>query len=334
MDGMEEFENLFLWVKDESYFKVEICNFSTLPDLLNNKLFIEQPLSERNSSDFIIAINYEYWDEKKNILFDLLKKHFKKLFELILYIFKDNKITFNDDLKLGKKNCYSLQSAELNENTVTNFILYLTKIFNELILLQRLIDYIQNTFEGVVDSELLKKKQKEIEQLNQELERKNKIDTLTQLYNRNAIFEFLKRFEYVSIMMIDIDDFKKINDDFGHLTGDGVLRMMGRLLHDNRLFRLYDKSGRFGGEEFIVLLPNTNVADAYGPAKRLSDELQKIEFRSENNEPFHVTISIGLSQYHSSDMRAEDIILRADKALYYAKNHGKDMVVVYEEIFK
>jgi hypothetical protein len=130
---MEEFESFFKFVKKEAYFRVEICHFASLPQVLTNKLLIESPLSERSSSDYLIAINNEYWEESKKDLFDYLKNYFKKIFEIILYIYKDKQIKFNDDIKLGKKNCFVLTNLEEKRTTANNFILYVTKIYNELI---------------------------------------------------------------------------------------------------------------------------------------------------------------------------------------------------------
>jgi diguanylate cyclase (GGDEF)-like protein len=245
-------------------------------------------------------------------------------------------------------------------------------LYNKSILANRLADYIYHSFKEVVYYEMLKKQKMDIEELNKELARKNKIDNLTNIYNRRALFEFLEKeksrtlrniqklggqelylaentspvdmeedfeedvieyFGIFSIMMIDLDHFKKINDTHGHLVGDKVLKTIGKLLQKEGIFRDQDIAGRFGGEEFIVILPNTNANNALGPAMRLAAELDKIEFTSSNNRKFKVTLSIGISEYHPSDKDNEAIIYRADQAMYYAKEHGRNQIIIYEKVF-
>jgi diguanylate cyclase (GGDEF)-like protein len=143
----------------------------------------------------------------------------------------------------------------------------------------------------------------------------------------------IEYFGIFSIMMIDLDHFKKINDNYGHLIGDKVLKTIGKLLQKEGIFRDQDIAGRFGGEEFIVILPNTNANNALGPAMRLANELDKIEFTSSDDRKFKVTLSIGISEYHLSDKDNEAIIYRADQAMYYAKEHGRNQIIIYEKVF-
>ncbi|HEX5056542.1 MAG TPA: GGDEF domain-containing protein [Gammaproteobacteria bacterium] len=198
----------------------------------------------------------------------------------------------------------------------------------------------------------LRKKTQEVEQLNEELIRKNKIDSLTALYNRGALFEFLRgemnrvRRMYqkirkqrpldaaFSIMMLDIDHFKKINDTHGHLVGDRVLKQIGNMLNDKTIFRREDIAGRFGGEEFTVVLINTSAPNAAVPAKKLMDMLGNIDFKTDDGRTFKVTVSIGISQFHPEDANEEAVVNRADKALYHAKETGRNKIVVYEEQFR
>ncbi|HEQ72305.1 MAG TPA: GGDEF domain-containing protein, partial [Spirochaetia bacterium] len=246
---------------------------------------------------------------------------------------------------------------------------------NECILSNRLVDYITHSFDHIVSSELLRRKKEEIELLNKELELKNKTDSLTSLYNRQAMFEFLEKeskrtmrdlwrissflkgestaqllnynseFEnepigelldhvgVFSVIMIDVDHFKRINDTYGHLTGDEVLKTIGAMLQDRSIFRESDVLGRFGGEEFIGIFPSTNVNNALGPAMRFTQSLKKKTFTAKGLDPFSVTVSIGISEYHSTDKNKEDVIHRADKALYWAKEHGRDQIAIYEKIY-
>ncbi len=252
---------------------------------------------------------------------------------------------------------------------------HLEILFESATLSDRLNRYISDAFKVVVYSELINKKNKEIEILNKELEMKNRIDNLTNLYNRSALFDFLEaerkrtvrelwrlqhtrpplkivehteeldkyghkpqgsimdHFGVFTIMMIDLDHFKKINDTYGHLAGDEVLRAFGNMFLDRQILRGNDIAGRFGGEEFIVILPETNAENAMDPAKRLSENFRKINFNANNGTHFNVTISVGISEYHPKDQSCEEIVARADKALYFAKDQGRDRIVVYEKTF-
>ena len=132
-------------------------------------------------------------------------------------------------------------------------------------------------------------------------------------------------------MMLDIDFFKSINDTYGHATGDKVLKTVANVIKDK--LREYDIPSRYGGEEFCILLPQTNIEEASIVAERLrsADETKAIETlkeKEDSNKNISVTISIGLSQLKETDM-AEDLYKRADKALYEAKETGRNKVVVY-----
>ena len=133
--------------------------------------------------------------------------------------------------------------------------------------------------------------------------------------------------------MIDIDNFKAVNDKYGHLIGDEVLRALGNLILYNHILRDNDIAGRFGGEEFIIILPETNSSNAYKPAMRLSEKFRSIAFSDNKGGTFSVTLSVGISEYNPNDKNNDDIVHRADKALYYAKKKGKGNVIIYEKTF-
>lgn len=157
-------------------------------------------------------------------------------------------------------------------------------------------------------------------------------DDLTQLYLK-SVFNFALKKELeksfrtkkkLSLLMIDIDDFKQVNDNYGHLAGDEALRTIGELININ--IRNMDIAARYGGEELAIIVPESTSNDAVLLAQRIREKISKIEFAS-----FSVTVSIGIC--HSSlDIRdINDIISRADKALYDAKLSGKNRVVVFKE---
>lgn len=127
------------------------------------------------------------------------------------------------------------------------------------------------------------------------------------------------------IAVCDIDHFKRVNDDFGHLIGDEVLIMMAQTMRQS--FRFNDQLFRFGGEEFIALLQPTDQVSAYATLERFRRNVQQQIF----SRVGHVTVSLGFSALMPHDTPT-DAIDRADEALYYAKRHGRNQVACYEQL--
>ena len=171
-----------------------------------------------------------------------------------------------------------------------------------------------------------------LEQTNLELEALSRIDTLSGLSNRAAIERVLHdcwarsaRFdEPCSLLMIDIDHFKRINDEHGHAAGDHAIRLLATLLR--RSVREIDAVGRWGGEEFVAVLPGTTTAGAQELAERIRRELEA-QCRAEP-APIAFTISIGVAQRRAADADAAAWLRRADQALYQAKHDGRNRVVL------
>ena len=155
-------------------------------------------------------------------------------------------------------------------------------------------------------------------------------DGLTNLYTRDVLNIFLekeintakRKKSYVSFAMIDIDDFKYVNDTYGHQKGDEVLKTIGNVLNQN--IREMDLAARYGGEELSVVMPNTKAEEAYEIANRIRKEIQSLDF---NN--FTVTVSIGISQ-STRTCSSKTLIFLADKALYKAKENGKNQVIIHQ----
>ncbi|QGY39287.1 diguanylate cyclase [Pseudodesulfovibrio cashew] len=159
-------------------------------------------------------------------------------------------------------------------------------------------------------------------------------DGLTRIYNRHSfeerlIYEIKRRRRYnhdLSLLMVDLDHFKQVNDTYGHKAGDMVLRKVGEIL--TTTFRTTDLPARYGGEEFVVLLPHTAERDAWTLAERVREAIQTCSFHFDGHD-FTVTASIGVASVEGGALsKDEDLILKADKALYEAKHNGRNMVVI------
>lgn len=158
-------------------------------------------------------------------------------------------------------------------------------------------------------------------------------DQLTGLLNRREFedryydeFQRANRYgKFLSALMADLDHFKEINDTYGHQLGDEVLRRMGEVLQD--MTRQVDIVGRYGGEEFVVVLPETDLKNGLRAAERINRELAAQEFAAEEGQTFSVTCSIGVAELASADGDPEGLIKQADGALYRAKESGRDQVV-------
>jgi diguanylate cyclase (GGDEF)-like protein len=132
----------------------------------------------------------------------------------------------------------------------------------------------------------------------------------------------------LSILMMDLDFFKQVNDTYGHQVGSFVLKIIGRKIRET--LRIQDVSGRYGGEEFISYLPKTDKKQARICAERLRRSIAKVEFRS-GEKSFRVTLCIGISTFPEDGERIEVLVKKADTALYRAKDDGRNRVCCYNE---
>jgi diguanylate cyclase (GGDEF)-like protein len=175
---------------------------------------------------------------------------------------------------------------------------------------------------------------REIKEQKRELERLSRIDDLTGLFSRAY---FLERFGHevlraaryhvpMSVLMIDLDHFKHVNDSYGHLMGDIVLSTSARVIWDK--MRETDIAGRYGGEEFCVVLTHTDLNGAKAFAERLRLSIAEVRFPASESDTFGVTCSIGLTQYRSEWEEPLVAIDYADQALYRAKTAGRNQVAV------
>ena len=161
-------------------------------------------------------------------------------------------------------------------------------------------------------------------------------DALTFLPNRRRIIADLQREVMFSdrygtplaISMLDIDHFKKINDTYGHVTGDDVLKKLAGELRDH--IRHPDTIGRYGGEEFLVVLPHSTIKASAEQAERLCRHVRSLIIKA-GDEKFMLTVSIGIAQYKIHKEDWQEFLSRADAAMYHAKNSGRDQWVMAEE---
>jgi len=166
-------------------------------------------------------------------------------------------------------------------------------------------------------------------------------DDLTGLYNQAQFFTLLelelKRAERygnnLSIIIFDVDNFKNYNDNNGHLKGSDTLRKVGSIM--KRVFRNGDILARYGGDEFIIILPSTDAVGAYLAAERIRESVEKEKFDGEEKQPLgKITITLGISTFPQHGKTSKEIIDNADKALYIAKELGRNKTVIYsEELF-
>lgn len=171
-------------------------------------------------------------------------------------------------------------------------------------------------------------------QMEAELVRLSNHDALTGLYNRRVLDERLakdiqraNRYKHsLSLFMIDIDHFKSVNDSYGHATGDLIIKGVSRIIEGS--IREIDYSSRYGGEEFVVVLPETSLTDAEELAERLCSTVEEKSFEIKDGSNLSVTISIGVSGFIEESKSSEHLINQADSALYEAKDFGRNCVKV------
>jgi two-component system cell cycle response regulator len=155
-------------------------------------------------------------------------------------------------------------------------------------------------------------------------------DPLTGLYNRRYLMRHLAGLlaagqpAELSVLLLDVDHFKAVNDRWGHAAGDAALRAIAEILRVRT--RVFDSLARYGGEEFVVVMPGVALADALGAAERLRAEIAAIDFAPRPGTVHPLTVSIGVACAELPDMTAEDVLAAADAALYRAKQAGRDRV--------
>ncbi|MDJ0662281.1 MAG: diguanylate cyclase [Crocosphaera sp.] len=173
--------------------------------------------------------------------------------------------------------------------------------------------------------------------LQQDLKEQSIRDSLTGLYNRRYLYEFLKkeivksqRYKTeIGIILMDIDHFKQINDNYSHGLGDVVLEDIGEFLMDN--IRESDIACRYGGEEFILIFPHASLENTYQRAETLRRKIKRLHFRYQQHHLKSVTVSVGVANFPHHGVTGEEVVHHADLALYAAKEQGRDRTIIYDE---
>ena len=191
------------------------------------------------------------------------------------------------------------------------------------------LDYLTNIENILIDATIIE------EGKSQYIITTNLVDKMTKLFIR-AVFDVVleKEMDYslrtktpLALLMIDLDDFKKVNDRFGHQKGDEVLSIIGQLIISS--VRKMDVACRYGGEELSVIMPNTELYESEIIAERIRKKISEYDFGG-----FKITASIGISVFETNDEKMSNLVYLADKALYLAKKNGKNRVITSKVINK
>jgi len=183
---------------------------------------------------------------------------------------------------------------------------------------------------------LVENRTKELEQANKQLKISCETDFLTKLPNRRSYERRLceniatakRNKTYLSLLMIDIDNFKEYNDTYGHAFGDSVLCQVSRSIR-NSLQRSTDLVSRFGGEEFVVLLPETDATSAFIIAEKIRKNIKALGLKHSQSGNGMITVSIGIEALKRHKLNKDDLLNNSDNALYSAKGSGKNCSYIY-----
>ena len=265
----------------------------------------------------------------KTNLRDFLSSASEVFFDQILTTTQDKRTRTKGDLEF------------MSEYRSDNFMCLFVPLPGQRILLIAELITLASTLEAVTEElqqtkRILTVKETELKAVIAQANEVSNTDALTFLPNRRQIIKDLQN-EVIfsdrygtplSISMLDIDHFKTINDTYGHTVGDDVLRNLGSELRNH--IRYPDTIGRYGGEEFLIVLPYSTLKAASEQAERLCTYVRSLLMKSSEQE-IALTVSIGIAQYKTHQEDWEAFLNRADAALYQAKNNGRNRWAVSEE---
>ncbi|MBO5947836.1 diguanylate cyclase [bacterium] len=299
-----------------NFFKILSSMFSYNICALN---FYDDTFSDKPKF-YVSTENYKYSQEFLEELV-LIDEQTKELMTIEIIEHAEDKKENSDNKEFKTEYCLDLQ---INEKKLAKLCFYSYEI----------VDYENFQFFETVKNEIAL--MAKIRNLYAQTKYLSITDGLTSLYNRRYFFENIEReFERsrryksdLSIAMLDIDYFKHINDTYGHQAGDLVLKDLARIL--TKTLRKTDLIFRYGGEEIIILLPETSLYQALIPLERLRKIIEKRTIQYLDKE-FNYTTSIGIAEKTPEIITNEELIAHADKALYKAKNSGRNKVELYEQ---
>ena len=283
-------------------------------------------------------------------------KPFKNLYDFIRIVDPiNNKVINSDNEKLGLKfkdfSCYKFwgknkkcencisYNAYLENNTFVKLEVFDSKIFlviaspfisnDKTYIVELLKDISKTSFFNTGESN------QTIESLMKSIETSLYKDELTGIYNKRVIYEKLEKLislniSPISLIMLDIDLFKSINDNYGHIIGDKVLKFFASVI-DSCIKNKNHYLGRFGGEEFIIVLANSNMKDGTILAEKIRKTVEKSTYDKDN---LNIKLSCSLGGYtikHTNNISTEDFINLADRNLYIAKRNGRNTTIFSEE---
>lgn len=279
------------------------------------KTFLNSVVEELNNISFKFDNSMSDNNDINNKQIDILASLRERIDILDLDISTSNNI---EQTRQNVQQSLEVISATVDQNE---------KLLQEKIRLEEQLSAIQAQLTSLKKETLMHTQRLEAQQ------HKLYLDTLTQVYNRSALDERFKlefkrwqRYQNNLVMaIVDIDHFKSINDTFGHIAGDKALKIVARALQ--KTIKDTDFIARFGGEEFVILLPELDEAAMINPLERLRNAIKAIPFRFKGQQ-VTITISIGATRFAESDQDVTDAFERADSALYEAKSSGRDKVVI------
>ncbi len=234
-------------------------------------------------------------------------------------------------------------TVECVANLINNASIYkiiprrIDKIDLEFIVLDAIKQHANETrlleYEMLINS-AVEKRAKELHDINVKLELLATTDSLSGVKNRRSFYESCgpmiqynrREKQSLAILMMDIDRFKMVNDLYGHKVGDEIIKLMATTT--DHILRSSDIFARLGGEEFAAVLPNTSLRGAITVAENIREEIEKLRYKTEKDELVSVTISIGVTMLHQTDKDINEVLHRADLALYEAKRQGRNKVIV------
>jgi len=263
---------------------------------------------------------------KSILLFALLYWAIKKFLLKPLKKYTDDL----EDMRLDNLHQNSIDLHQTYDNEFKAVEATTNQMFRQFDLDKKELLKVEYNYQSILEKEVSERTH-ELELSNKQLNTLAATDPLTHIRNRRSFFDIAEKYfsiavrtkEKLSLMMLDLDHFKSVNDKFGHASGDEVLKEFTRIVKTQ--LRESDLIARYGGEEFVIVLANTGIEGAEKLAEKIRSATEANFLVTDKGE-IQVTISIGLSELVESDTSLEEMLSRSDKALYLAKGNGRNRI--------